>query len=151
MNRTFKKVSLLSLAGLASLGILSASAMGFGGGMGMGSKLTADELATRHTEMFAQHASILGLSVAEVKTAWAQGKNMLTLAKEKGISQTDLQAKMQALRQAEMKEHLSTLVSKGVITQAQADQRLTYMKSNVGTGKNANKGQRGTGRGMMGF
>ena len=151
MNTTFKKASLLSLAGLASLGIMSASAMGFGGGMGMGSKLTADELATRHSEMFTQYASVLGLSVAEVKAAWAQGKNMLTLAKEKGISQTDLQAKMQALRQTEMKEHLATLVSKGVITQAQADQRLAYMKSNTNVGKGGRGGQRGMGMGMMGF
>jgi hypothetical protein len=151
MNTTIRKVSLLSLAGLASLGIMSASAMGFGGGMGMRSNLTPEELAARHTEMFAQHASILGLSVAEVKAAWAQGKNMLTLAKEKGISQAQLQEKMQALRQTEMKEHLQALVSKGVITQAQADSRLAYMKSNSSVGKSGRGGHRGQGMGMMGF
>lgn len=140
---TIRKVSLLSLAALASLGIMSASAMG-PGGMGFGTTLSADELAARHMEMFQEHANILGISVADAKAAWAQGKNLFTFAKEKGISQTDLQAKMQAYRQAQMKEHLDTLVSKGVITQAQADSRLAYMKANAGTGK----GSRGTNRGM---
>lgn len=149
MKPLSKKITLAAAAGIASVGIMSAFAMG--PGMGFGKSLTPDELATRHAQMFEQHASLLGVSVADVKTAWAQGKNLFTLAKERGISETDLQAKMRTLRETEMKEHLQSLVSKGVITQAQADSRLAYMKSNSSVGKAFRGGHRGERMGMMGF
>lgn len=143
MNTKLKKITIASFIGVSALGIMSASAMGMGGMM---NNLTPDEIATRQTTMFQTHATMLGMSVADVKSAWASGKDMLTLAKEKGISQADLQAKMKATRDAHMKTELATLVSKGVITQAQADTRLTYM-----TTKSGKKGGRGHMGGMHGF
>jgi hypothetical protein len=152
MNKTIKKASLIGTLSIAALGVMSASAMGWGG-MGM-ANLTPEELATKHTTMFQQQATLLGISLADVKAAWASGKDLKTLAKEKGISETDLQAKMKTAREAQMKEHLQALVSKGVITQAQADQRLTYMQSNTKAGKGGKGGRgehKGMGMGMMGF
>lgn len=147
-----KKVALVMVPvlGILLFGASSVSAFGFG----RFSQGTPAEVATRQQEMFTQHASVLGISVDQVKAYWAQGKNVREIATTVGITDEQLQAKMQTLRQTEMKEHLSTLVSQGVITQAQADSRLSYMASNTG-GKGAGgmgfgkgKGVRG-GRGMM--
>jgi len=128
MKTTIKKASITGIIGLATLGVMSASAMGFGGMMGNG-LLTPEEQATRQTAMFTQQASLIGATVDEVKNAWADGKSFKKLATEKGVTKEQLQAKMKVLHDAQMKAHLVTLVSKGVITQAQADKRLAYMQT----------------------
>jgi hypothetical protein len=125
MNITTKKASVVSALGLMALGVASVSAMGFGGA----SNATPEEIAARQTSMFQEQATILGATVDEVKNAWAEGKDMRTLAKEKGVTEDQLQAKMKAARDAHMKTHLAALVSKGVITQAQADKRLAFMQT----------------------
>lgn len=162
MKTTFKKAGVMGALSLAAFGILSASAMGFGGGFnGIGSNtLSADEIAARHTAMFSQQASMIGATVDEVKNAWASGKDFVTLAKEKGVTEEQLATKLQAERVAQMKAHMSTLVSKGVITQAQADTRLAFMQNNQNTqghmgGKRGTQGahlkQNGMGGTMMGL
>lgn len=150
MKTTLKKVGVISALSIAALGAVSASAMGFGG-MGMNSTLSADEIATRQSTMFTQHASLIGASVDEVKNAWAEGKNFATLAKEKGVTEEQLRTKMQAQRTEQMKTHLATLVSKGVITQAQADKRIATMATQASKNKAGGKhGMRGgMGGGMM--
>jgi hypothetical protein len=145
MNTNIKKLTIASMLGVSALGIMSASAMGMGGAM---HNLTPDEIATRQTTMFQTQAAMLGTTVDEVKSAWASGKDLLTLAKEKGITQADLQKKMKAARDAQMKAELQTLVTKGVITQAQADARYTYMTTKQ-TGKGGHGHHGGMG-GMMG-
>lgn len=147
MKTSLKKIGAISALSLASLGVFSASAMGMGGGM-MGQNLTPDEVATRQTAMFTQQASLIGATVDEVKNAWAEGKSLQTLATEKGITKEQLQAKMQAQRQGQMKTHLTTLVSKGVITQAQADKRLATMQTK--SASKDGKGMHGGRGGMMG-
>lgn len=126
------KIALLAAAPLLGLGLLGAnlaSAHGFGFGM---SNLTPDQIAQNQQTRFQNEANLLGVSVDEVKAAWASGKTLEQLASEKGISQTQLRAKIQAERVTEMKARLQTLVDKGVITQAQADSRLQFMQSNIG-------------------
>jgi len=100
--------------------------------------------------MFDNEAQILGISVDEVKNAWAQGKTMMQLAQEKGITEAQLQAKIKDARTAQLKIQLQTLVSSGVITQAQADQRLAYMQSQQ-TNVKGKLGGRRHGGGMMGY
>lgn len=127
---------------MLAFGAVSASAMGFGG-MGMGN-LSADEVATRQTTMFQQQAKLIGATLDEVKQAWAEGKDFKTLAKEKGVTDAQLQAKMKTARDEQMKAHLTTLVSKGVITQSQADKRLATMATKAASGKSGGKhGMRG--------
>ncbi len=141
MKATIKKAGILGTLSAVTLGIMSASAMG---GMNMmHNNLTPDEVATRQTSMFTEQASLIGATVDEVKNAWAEGKNLKDLAKEKGITQEQLQAKMKANRDAHMKEQLATLVSKGVITQAQADKRIAFMNS-----LSSQKGKGYSGHGM---
>jgi hypothetical protein len=54
---------------------------------------------------------------------------------------------MKAKRDEMMKTQLATLVSKGVITQAQADKRLATMSAQTASGKSSKHGRHG---GMMG-
>lgn len=106
---------------------------------------TPEEMAQRHQEMFQEQAALLGTTEEVVKNAWAEGKNLRDLAQQLGISDTDLQTKMQAARQAELKQNLQSLVDKGVITQAQADKRLAATQQRI------SQGQKGRGpHGMFG-
>jgi len=143
-NKKLFAYALALTLGVGALGTASvASAHGFFGMMG--SQATPEEIASRHQSMFQAQANLLGVSVDEVKAAWAQGKTMLDLAKEKGISEETLQTKMKAQRTEQVKTQLQNLVSKGVITQAQADQRLQFMQSNQPQGGRGGK----MGMGMM--
>lgn len=90
---------------------------------------TPTNFVTRFTQMFENQASLIGASPDEVKQAWAEGKSLQDLAAEKGISSDDLKAKMQAQRLEKEKSMLDSLVSAGVITQAQADTRLAAIQN----------------------
>ena len=128
--------AILPILGASLLGISTVSAMG-------NPNATPDEVATMQSTRFQDEAALLGISVDEVKNAWAEGKDIRTLAKEKGITDAQLQAKMQEKMTAKMKTELATLVSKGVVTQAQADKRLTAMAT-----KMTEKKGKGMGHGM---
>jgi hypothetical protein len=144
-----KNKKVLSYVGLGALalsfyfGFASPTSAFFMGGEGKGfSKLTVEERATMQATMFDEQAKILGISSAEVKEAWSKGMNFMELAKSKGISEETLKAKMKVQAEVRMKEHLQALVSKGVITQAQADARLTFMKDKLTKmGEKAGKGK----------
>jgi len=113
---------------IAMLGAGTASAYG-GGGFGkmMWGPLDPTSAAQRFDQQITQHANLLGISVDEMKTNWAQGKTVQEVATEKGISQDDLKARMKTAQQDQQKQYLQTLVSQGKITQAQADTRLKAM------------------------
>lgn len=147
----YKKIAAFAAIPALALGMLglsqSASAQGLFGGVF--TKATPEEIATHQTNMFQHQAELLGLSVDEVKQAWAEGKGMKELIEEKGIDPETIKTKMKAEAEARMKEHLQTLVDKGVITQAQADQRLETMKNKQGEMKT--RFGRGGGPGGDGF
>ncbi len=147
MKTTLTKRALLGVATIAAAGALSASAMGMGGMMG---NLSADELAIRHTQMFQEQATLIGATVDEVKAAWAEGKSLPALAKEKGITEEQLQTKLKAEREAKMKTQLQNLVTKGVITQAQADKRLSTTQTKAANVKEGKRGGHGM-KGVFGF
>lgn len=133
-----------AFAVLALLGGGAALAQGGMGGMFIGDPTVAVQ---RFDEHMTEQAGILGISVEEMKNYWSQGKNLQEIAKEKGISETDLQAKMKAAREAQMKQFLQNLVSQGKITQAQADARLKFMSENQAKHPLMKGGMRGQGRG----
>ncbi|MCX6756698.1 MAG: hypothetical protein NTW35_00885 [Candidatus Nomurabacteria bacterium] len=149
-KKSILKNALIPSIGLALLTISSASAMSFGH-MNFNSTATPDEIAVQQTTMFQNHATMLGLSVDEVKTAWASGKDLKTLAKEKGISLDTIKQKVEATRLVNHKTMLSALVTKGVITQAQADQRLAVMSTKTAKGGTGEGKHGGRGFGMMGW
>ena len=134
--------TLVPFLGAGLLGVTSASAMCMG--FGYNQNLTSEQIATNQTDKFQEQANLLGVSIDDVKNAWADGKNFMDLAKEKGITKESLQTKMQTLQSDRIKTELSTLVSKGVITQAQADKRLAAIQTKTtnkkGHGKHGFRG-----------
>lgn len=124
--------------GFGLLAVNIASAHGMFGGF---NTLAPDEIALRQQTMFQNEAQILGITVDEVKTAWAEGKTFAQIAQDKGITQEQLQTRLKDAQNAQMKTHLQTLVDKGIITQAQADQRLQVMQNRLQNG-NGHMGRR---------
>lgn len=124
--------SLLGLAVLATVGITNVQAHGW---MGLGNNATPTEVAQFQQVKFQEQAKVLGVNVDEVKNAWAMGQSVQDLAQSKGITQEQFQQKLQELRLIKIKAHLQALVSQGVITQAQADQRFEFMKNNQSKAK----------------
>lgn len=132
MRKKLLAYAILPVIGLGLIGAGVASARGFGffGGM----SLTPEEIATRHQEMFQNQANLLGVNVDVMKQGWADGKSILEIAQANGITAEQLQQKMKDARLTQMKSDLETLVSKGIITRAQADARLTFMQNRLESG-----------------
>lgn len=124
MKKKIAAFAILPVLGISLIGLQRASAASI-----LTPGATQQDIATRVQSMFQSQADLLGVSVDDVKNAWAAGKSLKDLAAEKGISPADLAAKMKAAREAEVKTRLSELVSAGVITQAQADARLAAMQN----------------------
>lgn len=122
----------LAVAGAIAVNSVSAAGpRGFGGGMGVpGGGMHMIEFGdTEHfVERLTDEAELLGISLNDMKQYWSEGKGVKEIAEEKGISEEDLKTKMEAAAEAKMKAHLDELVEEGVITQAQANSRLEFMK-----------------------
>lgn len=147
MKKKYLIYTILPVMAFAVLGAGIASACGWFGGIG---NLSSDEIATRQQTMFQNEAQILGISVDEVKAAWAEGKTVQQIMQEKGITQEQVQARMRDLQTQQMKTYLQALVDKGVITQTQSDKRFQVMQNQLQNGK-MGKGLRmgmGFGRGF---
>jgi hypothetical protein len=133
-NKIFAYTVFPALLGFGLLGANAVSACGFGGWGGWGfnfSNATADEIASRQTALFQYEAQILGISVDDVKNAWAEGKTIKQIMEEKNITQDQVNQRIKDYQIQQYKTQLQTLVTKGVITQAQADKRLQYMQSKI--------------------
>lgn len=102
-----------------------------GRGLGMGVIKTPQEFVERQTQLFVHQSEITGIPVEEIAGAWAEGKKLETLLEEKGIDHTVVQEKMRTYGETQMKERLQALVDAGVITQAQAETRLEFMKTRI--------------------
>ena len=140
MKRTLFAYSLIPMIGLGLFwGAHTASAHGIGsigarGFMMSGKNATPEEIAERQQSMFEKEAMILGITVNEVKEAWASGKSMTQLMEEKGLDKTAVQERMKAAQLAELKTQLQALVTKSIITQAQADTRLATIQTQIKNG-----------------
>jgi competence protein ComGC len=134
-NKLFAYTVFPALLGFGLLGASAVSACGLGGwGWGFGfSNATSspDIIASRLTALFQYEAQILGISVDDVKNAWADGKTIKQIMQEKNISQDQVNKNIKDYQIQQYKTQLQTLVSKGVITQAQADKRLQYMQNKI--------------------
>ncbi len=126
-----------TLAAAASAAVIATSLLGVGiaSAHGWGAGIDPLGAADRQGAMFQDQAELLGISVADVKESWSQGKDLRALAEEKGISQDDLRARMDAKRKERKKTELKALVDKGVITQAQADARLAFEEKRASEGR----------------
>ena len=153
MKQTKTKLALYAILPVLGLGLLAGTTTASAHGFPM-ANLTPQEIATKQSTMFEAQATLIGATVAEVKSAWAQGKSLEQLAAEKGVTKEVLKTKMEAQRKAQLTSQLQALVSQGVITQAQADQRLSFVTTqaatNAGKAKGKGHGMKGE-RGMGGF
>lgn len=133
MKTKFLAYPFLAATAIGVLGISGvASAQGFGF---FGSTATPEQIAAHQQTMFQNEATLLGISIDDVKNGWAQGKSMLQIAADHGITKDQLKQKIKDGRMQQIKVQLQALVEKGIITQAQADQRLTFIQNNAGKGK----------------
>lgn len=136
-----------TVCGLALVGAGIASAHGLFGGV----TATPAQVATRQETSFQNEASLLGVSEDTVKAAWASGESMQALMKANNITQAEVTAKLQAQRQQNEQTRIQDLVSQGVITQAQATQRLAFLQTQAANAaKNPHGGFGGFGGGMRG-
>ena len=133
---------------LGLLGPVIASAHGMFGGFDA-MNTTPDQVATRMQTVFQNEATMLGVSVDDVKNGWAQGKGIAQIAQDHGITQDQLAQKIKDARAADLKSQMQALVTKGIITQQQADQRMQALQ-NQNVQNNKKGGMRGVmrGRGM---
>jgi hypothetical protein len=130
------------------LGLNTARAEAFSGlGFRFEQNATPEQMADKQQKRFQNEADILGISVDDVKNAWAEGKTLPQIMQEKGISQATVEQKLKDKAIAEMKTRLKTLVDKGVITQAQADKRSSLMLSEL-QNKTLHMNGKGMGRGL---
>jgi hypothetical protein len=134
-NKLFAYTVFPALLGFGLLGAGVVSACGLGGwGFGFGfsnATSTPDIIASRQTALFQYEAQILGISVDDVKNAWAEGKTIKQIMEEKNITQDQVNQRIKDYQIQQYKTQLQTLVTKGVITQAQADKRLQYMQNKI--------------------
>ena len=144
MKKKLFVYSVIPVLGLSLLSINFASAHGWFGGPG---NLTTDQIVKRQQNMFQREADLLGISVDDVKNAWAEGKTIKQLMEEKNIDPARVQQKMKDARSQQMKIHLQALVDRGVVTQAQADKRLQAMQNTIQNGAKKDR----MGMGTMGF
>jgi len=135
------------IIGLVGANIASAHGLG----MRFGFNATPDQIAQRQTEQFQNEASLLGVSLDDVKAAWAKGESMPQLMKDKGIAQATVDANAKAQRQTQMKAQLDALVAKGVITQDQENQRVQFLQTLPAQGRGRMGGMRGFHRGFGRF
>lgn len=127
MPKTFTRYFTYAVVPVAALALFLTTTSASAHGWGWFKNADPAEVAQRQQEMFQDQADLLGTTVDKVKDAWAKGQTTAELAEELGISETDLQNKMKETRKLELKEHLQALVTQGVITQEQADQRYAFM------------------------
>lgn len=135
MKNKILAYAIFPMLGLGLVGINTASAHGLFGGLGGMSNLSIDQIIARQQDMFAKEAALLGISVDDVKNGWAEGKSIVKIAQDHGITKDQLQQKMKDSQVAQLKSQIQALVDKGVITQAQADKRMQFVQNEIDAGK----------------
>lgn len=91
------------------------------GAMGMGGWMIGDDT----TPVIGAFAEALGVDEQALLDELQSGKTLAQLAQENGIDLTAIHA----AQQSEVEAHLQALVDAGVITQAQADERLSQLQA----------------------
>ena len=76
----------VGLFGLVGVGVVSAN-----GWFGRFSDASPEEMAQHQEIMFQNKAELLGISIDEMKDAWAEGKTLKETAEEQGITQEQFQ------------------------------------------------------------
>lgn len=137
--------AIFPVIGLGLLGFGAANAHSLFSGFGLAANMTPEQIVTRQQTMFQNEADMLGIGIDDVKNGWAEGKSLIQIATDHGITKEQLQQKMKDAQAAQLKSQLDILVANGTITQVQADKRMQFIGQQVANGKL----HKGLGRGMM--
>lgn len=105
---------------------IAAAPTAFAHGFGFGPRaaLPPAEVAQRQATVFAEQAKVLGVDVDVVKDGWADGESLHEIAREQGITPSQLAERMRLAKRTRLAAQLDALVANGVVTRAQADKRL---------------------------
>ncbi len=103
---------------------------GPGGMMGRGGTRLQRGMAIMHDYMIAAFAKAVGLTVEQVDTRLAKGETPKQIAETQGFTGDKLTTLANQVRQ----DALNQAVTDGIITQAQADRMLQFMKNSSGQG-----------------
>lgn len=134
-----KKILAYTLLPALGIGILGAGLTSAHGWFGKFSNLAPEEIAQHQQIMFEKKAEFLGITVDQLKDAWAEGKTLSEIAEQYGVTQEQLQERFRAQAQEKMQFHIQALVDNGVITQEQAEQKFQFMENKL---ENAKFGRR---------
>ena len=105
MSKKYLAYIILPVLGLALIGVGAASAHGWFGGFGMISNLTPDQitqLAQKQQTAFTNEANLLGLSIDDIKAAWAKGESLQQLAKDHNITAAQLKQKIATAKHCDL-------------------------------------------------
>ncbi len=104
-----------------------------GGMMGQGSGFDYDDMPAMrqwmmgpngmHTQVLTDLAKALNLSVTDLQSQLQAGQTLDQIAQAQGVTQAQLETALET----SVKDNLAKAVTAGTITQAQADQMLSYM------------------------
>lgn len=143
-----KKLLVYSLLAVGLFGLLGVGVVSAQGWFSRFSDASPEEIAQHQQTMFQNKADFLGISVDEIKDAWAEGKTLKEIADEQGITEEQLQERMKEARQERLQAYLQAMVDNGVISQEQANQRLQFMEEKFGEDKMGKCFHRGFGKGF---
>ncbi len=93
---------------------------------------TAEQKSEREQKMANDLASVLGTTQADILAKLAAGSSPKDIIAASGKDAATIEAKLDAIRQANMKARLAADVASGKITQADADQMATDMANHKG-------------------
>lgn len=93
---------------------------------------TVEQKSEREQKMANDLASALGTTQADILAKLAAGSSPKDIIAASGKDVATIEAKLDAIRQADMKARLAADVASGKITQAQADQMTTDMENHKG-------------------
>lgn len=107
-----------------------------GGTMGQGSGFDYDDMQAMrgwmmgpngmYTQVLTDLAKALNLSLTDLQSQLQSGKTLDQIAQAQGVSQAQLETALEA----SVKDNLAKAVTAGTLTQAQADQMLSFMGGN---------------------
>ncbi len=129
-----KKILLSLLAIVGFFTLVGANLVLAHGGVGWMGGFDPEKFAEKQQTMFQSQAEMLGIDINKVKNYWAEGKSLKEIMAAENITAEQFQEKMKQAREEDMKAQLQALVSKGIITQAQADARLKVMEEKIANG-----------------
>jgi len=130
-----KKILVYSLLAVGLFSLLGVGVVSAQGWFGRFSDASPEEIVQKQETMFQKKADFLGISLDEMKDAWAEGKNLKEIAEEQGITEEQLQERMMEAKKERLQTRLQVMVDNEVITQEQADQRLQVMEERFANGE----------------